>query len=94
MNPELETPSPGVIRRRDRRFSDSDPQRLLWVLLWGSCKDLFEFQLLTFVGHHQGTIEPILDHHFRTPQMILDLVELLVVSHRKIIAQRPLCLDT
>ena len=94
VNAKFETPPPRVIRGRRIRFSDSDNHGLFFLLFDRSRGDLSESQSLTFIGHHQGTIKPILDHHLGSPHLVLDLKELMIVRHGEVISQRPLCLDT
>lgn len=55
--------------------------------------DLSKSQSLPLIGHPHRTIHPIFNNHLRGLRCLLDLVKLMVVSHRKVISQGSLCLN-
>ena len=92
VNTKLETPPPRMVSWRDTRFSYSHEHHLR-VLFNRSLGDLFEFQRSTLMGHDHWTIDSFLNHQLRGFDRLLDLIELLVVSHSKVISQRSLRLN-
>jgi hypothetical protein len=46
------------------------------------------------MGDAYGTIHSTLNHHLRSIDLILNLIELTIVRHGEVISKRPLGLDT
>src|SRR3989304_426191 len=86
-------PPPGVISWRNVSLPPSRDNGL-FVLPYRPFCYLFKSQSSTLIGNLHRTIHTILDDYLRGPGYILDLVKLMVVSHRKVISQSSLCLDT
>ena len=91
MTAEFE-PSPRVVRRGNRGFPDSLSQRRP-LLLDRPGRDLLESQGPILIGHLQGAIDLLMDHHLGGPRPVLDLIQLLVMGYRKVISKRPFCLN-
>ena len=86
-------PPPGVINWRNVSLSPSRNSGLLVLLERPFC-DLSKSQSSTLIGNPHRTIHTILDDDLRGLGGLLDLVKFMVVSHRKVISQRSLCLNT
>ena len=83
-------PPPRVISWRNVRL----PPFLgngLFVLSYRPFCYLSKSQSLTLIGDPHRTIHPILNNYLRGLGCLLDLVKLMVVSHRKVISQSSLC---
>src|SRR4030042_5163542 len=61
-----------------------DNQRLLCCQ--GSCGDFLKSQGSVFVIDTHGTIDSVLDHHLGGMDLILNLIELPVISYGKVIS--------
>src|SRR4030042_5825941 len=86
-------PPPRVISWRNVSLPPS-PDNGLFVLPDRHFCYLSKSQSLTLIGNPHRTIHSILDNHLRGLGCFLDLVKLMVVSHRKVISQSSLGLDT
>src|SRR4030042_520100 len=86
-------PPPRVISWRNVSLPPP-PGNGLFVLSYRPLCYLSKSQSLTLIGNPHRTIHPILNNHLRGLGCFLDLVKLMVVSHRKVISQSSLCLDT
>ena len=78
-------PPPRMISWRNVGFS---PSRKNWLLLLSrrSLSDLLKSQSSIFMDHDQGPVDSILDHHLGGLDHLLNLIELSVMSHRKVIS--------
>ena len=81
---KLESP-PGMVRWGSGRFSHSYNRRRSF-LCYRSFGDFPEFQSTVFIGDTYGTIHSILNHHLRSIDMILNLIELTIVRHGEVIS--------
>ena len=86
-------PPPGVISWRNVSLPPFRGNGL-FVLPYRPFCYLFKSQSLTLISNYHGTIHSVLDDYLRGLGCILDLVKLMVVSHRKVISQSSLCLNT
>jgi hypothetical protein len=89
--PELVSSPSRVIRWRKGRDSSAPNNHRSFFLFHGSLRDLSKPQGSILVRDPHRTFDPILDHDLRDPYPLLDLIELMVVGHRKVVPKRPFC---
>lgn len=72
------------LSQQDRLFRDSIDRILRYFTA---------AQVLSFVAHVQGTVEPFFHRDFLGPGRLFDLVELAVMGDGEIVLDRPLFFD-
>ena len=68
--------------------------RRLGLLLFWADVYLLEPEGFVFMTDNHGAVQPILNHQLLSPHVIEDLVELPIMSDRKVVPERSSGLDT
>jgi len=87
--------SPGMILGRNWRFSPNRTRRLFlrFLRFFWSYGDLPELHRLSRAPDGHGAVRVFLHHQFPCLHCLFDLIELSVMSNRKVITDCPFCLD-